>query len=118
MIKLSRAVKHRQGDGASSRAGREVYTLSDKTQFGINIEIVFYPKDTKKVCWFILLWSQDKDGKHASVAEYGKNLNNKTLKRIYLSSLFQKNVLCWHPYKVRRRMMESWVKKIVDFRGQ
>ncbi len=103
----------RKGDNASSKGCNFKYQLSDKTEFNINIEVIYYPLDIKKIVWYIGIFSLDRNRKLANNSIYGKSVTNKQVKRLFNIALGCKNMLLNLPWKERNKIIKSWIKQVM-----
>ena len=89
--------------------------MSDGTKLYVNVELIFTPialqskYNRPKVSWYVSIASFDKSGKHSDA--WHSSPDNKFVKSFIALALAQKNLLVGQPYRQRKKILESWLKK-------
>ena len=108
VLKRVRRVFMRSGDNTSSFDYSVLrFKLFDGTELGINLSYTSWklPKAVKQ--WYISIWSNDRNGKHAS-DWLVTDKNN--IRRILLHTFSQRNKLSGIRYKEREKMIKRCLK--------
>ena len=112
MFKLRKQFFHRDGDGASSRAYHNKLVIYDGTQLYVNVELSYYPRKKPSAFWYVSISSQDKYGRYANT--WHSAPSNCWVRKFIKLAIVRRHMLATLPYKQRKRLLESFLKKALD----
>lgn len=107
-MKLTKRFFRRSGDDASARDSHTQVALSDGTKLYVNVELVYYPKATQKISWYVSIASLDLKGKHAGA--WHCCADNRFVMPFIAKALSERNKLAFLPHRQRQNILENLLK--------